>query len=243
MVMRPDKRNPEELRPLSFELGYLKFSSGSCLARAGDTIVLAAASLEPSPPAWLEGKGKGWITAEYSMLPASTPGRNPRESLKGRPSARSQEISRLVGRSLRMGFDLDALGENTITVDCDVLQADGGTRTLSICAGFMAVYQACNSLQKQGIIKRHPVRQFVGAVSVGIVGKEACADLSYEEDSSADVDANVVATEDGRIVELQMTAERDPLSDEQFFKLLELGKQKIRDIIGAMKLELRGKRV
>ncbi len=241
--MRPDKRKQDELRPISFETGYLKFASGSCLARAGETVVLAAATLEPTAPAWLEGKGRGWITAEYSMLPASTPERNQRESNKGKPSARSQEISRLIGRSLRMGFDLALLGERTLIVDCDVLQADGGTRTLSICAGFAALYQACEKLVGIGELAKMPVRQFVGAVSVGVVKGGVCADLSYEEDSSAEVDANIVATADGRIVEVQLTAEREPLSDELFGVLISLGKSKVQEIITLMKLSLGGTRV
>jgi ribonuclease PH len=238
--MRIDGRKPQELRPLSFQLDYLKFAAGSCLAQAGDTRVLAAASFEPSVPPWLEGKGQGWITAEYAMLPASTPGRNPRESRKGKPSARSQEISRLIGRSLRMGFDLKKLGENTFIVDCDVLQADGGTRTLSVCAGFCALYSACQNLQKQGLLQRIPLRQFIGAISVGIINGEVYADLCYEEDSSAEVDANIVATGDGKLIELQMTAEREPLSDEQFSKLVSLGKEKTAEIIAIMKDALRG---
>ena len=176
-AMRTNGRKAADLRPLSFELGYLKFADGSCLARAGDTHVLAAASFEASVPAWLEGKEQGWITAEYAMLPASTPGRNPRESRKGRPSARSQEISRLIGRSLRMGFDLGKLGENLLIVDCDVLQADGGTRTLSICAGFCALYDALRNLQDKGFISRIPLRQFVAAISVGIVDGQVMVDF------------------------------------------------------------------
>lgn len=241
--MRPDGRKPKDLRPLSFELGYLKFTAGSCLARAGETRVLAAASFEPSVPPWLEGKGRGWITAEYAMLPASTPGRNPRESRKGRPSARSQEISRLIGRSLRMGFDLAKLGENTLIVDTDVLQADGGTRTLSICAGFCALYQACEDLQKQGILQRLPLRQFVAAVSVGIKDAQVIADLCYEEDSRAEVDANIVATGDGRVIELQLTAEREPVSDAQLSEMIALGKAKIAEIISQMKNVLHRARV
>jgi len=238
--MRVDGRKPHELRPLSFELDYLKFAAGSCLAQAGDTRVLAAVSFEPGVPGWLEGKGQGWITAEYAMLPASTPGRNPRESRKGRPSARSQEISRLIGRSLRMGFDLAKLGENTLIVDADVLQADGGTRTLSICAGFCALYSACRNLQHQGLIPRLPLRRFIAAVSVGIVNGEVCADLCYEEDSTAEVDANIVAADDGKLIELAMTAEREPVSDEQFGELVSLGKEKTAEIIGLMKRVLRG---
>ncbi len=241
--MRQDGRKPEDLRPLSFSTGYLKFASGSCLASAGDTRVLAAVSFQPSVPAWLEGKGQGWITAEYSMLPASTPERNQRESLRGRPSARSQEISRLVGRSLRMGFDLKKLGENTLIVDCDVLQADGGTRTLSISAGFLALLDACERLQKQGVIHRSPLRQFVAAVSVGVVKGEVCADLSYAEDSAADIDANLVGTGDGEIIELSLTAEREPCPDENLALIVTLGKAKIQEIIAQMKQALRGTRI
>lgn len=239
--MRIDGRTPDQLRPLSFEMGYLKFARGSCLARAGDTRVLAAVSFEPKAPAWLEGSGQGWITAEYAMLPASTPERNQRESRKGRPSARSQEISRLIGRSLRMGFDLQKLGENTLIVDCDVLQADGGTRTLAICAGFCALYRACEGLQKQGIIQRLPLRQFVAAVSVGIVEGQVIADLCYDEDSRAEVDANLVGTSDGKLIELQLTAEREPISDEQLSEIISLGKAKITEIVKYMKRSLRAR--
>lgn len=216
-------------------MGHLKYAAGSCLAQAGDTRVLAAASFEQGVPLWLEDSGQGWITAEYAMLPAATPGRNPRESRKGRPSARSQEISRLIGRSLRMGFDLAKLGEKTLIVDTDVLQADGGTRTLSICAGFCALYQACENLQKQGILQRLPLRQFVAAVSAGIKDAQVIADLRYEEDSVAEVDANIVGTEDGRIIELQLTAEREPVSDAQLSEMIALGKAKIAEIISQMK--------
>jgi ribonuclease PH len=241
--MRVDGRKPDELRELSFQMDYLKFATGSCLAKAGDTRVLAAVSFEPRVPVWLEGKGKGWITAEYAMLPASTPERNLRESRKGRPSARSQEISRLVGRSLRMGFDLARLGQNTLIVDTDVLQADGGTRTLAVCAGFCALYQACENLQKQGILQRLPLRQFVAAVSVGIKDAQVIADLCYEEDSRAEVDANIVGTEDGRLIELQLTAEREPVSDAQLTEMIALGSAKIAEIISRMKNVLHRARV
>lgn len=239
--MRVDGRKPQELRPLSFQLGYLKFAPGSCLAQAGETRVLAAVSLEPRVPTWLEGQGQGWITAEYGMLPAATPERNQREARRGRPSARSQEISRLIGRSLRMGFDLEALGENTIIVDTDVLQADGGTRTLAICAGFCALYQACERLHSEGILKRLPMRRFVAAVSAGIVEGQVIADLCYEEDSKAEVDANVVGTSEGKLIELQMTAEREPISDEQLSEIISLGKAKIAEIVKHMKRSLRAR--
>lgn len=228
---------------MSFEIDYLKFASGSCLASSGDTRVLSAVSFQPSVPTWLEGKGQGWITAEYSMLPASTPERNQRESLRGRPSARSQEISRLIGRSLRMGFDLQKLGENTLIVDCDVLQADGGTRTLSISAGFMALYEACEKLQEQGILHRSPLRQFVAAVSIGIIKGEVCVDLSYAEDSAAEVDANLVGIGEGKIIELGVTAEREPCSDKQLHEIISLGKTKIQEIIKQMKQVLGGTRI
>ncbi|MBN2379078.1 ribonuclease PH [candidate division WOR-3 bacterium] len=236
--MRADGRKADQLRPLSFELGYLKFARGSCLASAGDTHVLAAASYQPEAPPWLEDTGKGWITAEYSMLPASTPERNPRESRKGRPSARSQEISRLIGRSLRMGFDLDALGENTLIIDTDVLQADGGTRTLSICAGFCAAYDACLKLNIDGLIPSIPFKRFVAAVSVGIVGGKVLADLCYEEDSRAEVDANIVATDNGEVIELQLTAEREPVCEDLLNELLDMGRRKVTEIIGLMRKTL-----
>ncbi len=175
------------------------------------------------------------------MLPASTPERNQRESRKGRPSARSQEISRLIGRSLRMGFDLEALGENTLIVDTDVLQADGGTRTLAICAGFCALYQACERLHSEGILKRLLLRRFVAAVSVGIKDAQVIADLCYEEDSRAEVDANLVGTSDGKLIELQLTAEREPISDEQLTEIISLGKAKIAEIVKHMKRSLRAR--
>lgn len=175
------------------------------------------------------------------MLPAATPERNQREARRGRPSARSQEISRLIGRSLRMGFDLEALGENTIIVDTDVLQADGGTRTLAICAGFCALYQACERLHSEGILKRLPMRRFVAAVSAGIVEGQVIADLCYEEDSKAEVDANVVGTSEGKLIELQMTAEREPISDEQLSEIISLGKAKIAEIVKHMKRSLRAR--
>ena len=237
--MRIDGRKPDELRKLSFELGTLKFARGSCLAMAGDTQVIAAVSHESRAPAWIEGTGKGWITAEYAMLPASTPERNQRESRKGMPSARSQEISRLIGRSLRMGFDLSALGENTLVVDCDVIQADGGTRTLSICAGFTALYEACESLVRDGLITRVPLRCFVAAVSVGVVDGGILADLSYDEDSKAQVDANVVGTSDGKLIELQITAEREPLDEERMNGIISLSKAKIEEIIAIQKASLK----
>ena len=203
MGTRRDGRSPHELRPINVERGYLDFPAGSCLINFGRTRVVCAATVEQGVPPFLEGKGRGWVTAEYSMLPSSTFERSPREAARGRLSGRTQEIQRLIGRSLRSVVDLGSLGPHTITVDCDCLVADGGTRTASITGGFVALVDAIRSLE----LGRDPVLDHVAAVSVGVVGGDVCLDLDYAEDSSADVDMNIVMTGAGSFVEVQGTAE------------------------------------
>jgi ribonuclease PH len=210
------------------ELGYLEWAEGSVLFEMGQTRVLAAASHEDRAPRFLQGSGKGWVTAEYSMLPRATMERTPREVGKGRPSGRTQEIQRLIGRSLRAVTDLPALGEATIWVDCDVLQADGGTRTASITAGYIALALAVRSLKEKGAVKGDPLVDTVAAVSCGIVGDERILDLAYEEDARAEVDFNVVMTGSGKLVELQGTAEGEPFSRKDLDELVDLAEDGIR---------------
>ncbi len=220
--MRLHDRATDALRPVTFERGYTHFANGSVLARFGETVVLCTASIEETVPVFLKGQGQGWITAEYSLLPGSTPGgRAKRETL--RPSGRTQEIQRLIGRSLRMALDLKALGPRTITLDADVLQADGGTRTCAITGCWLALWDALAGLQKQGLITENPLLTQVAAVSVGIVQGELCLDLCYSEDSSAQVDMNVVINGTGDLLEVQATAEKMALSKSQFQDLLDLG--------------------
>jgi ribonuclease PH len=225
---RPDGRGPEDLRPVKVELGFQEWAEGSVLFEMGRTKVLVAASFEDRAPKFLQGSGKGWVTAEYSMLPRATAERTAREVGKGRPSGRTQEIQRLVGRSLRAVTDLKRLGETTIWIDCDVLQADAGTRTASITAGYIALALAVRTLAERGIVKKDALTDSVAAVSAGIVAGEAILDLAYEEDAHADVDFNVVMTGSGRLVELQGTAEGEPFSREQLTALVDLGESGIR---------------
>src|SRR3984885_15350956 len=206
--MRSDGRTADEWRPVEIATGYLKTAEGSALITVGNTQVLCAASVETSVPPFLRNTGKGWVTAEYSMLPRATATRTPREVTKGRPSGRTMEIQRLIGRALRSVIDFDVLGERSILLDCDVLQADGGTRTAAITGAFIALSIAVRKLVKFGALKRSPIRDFVAATSVGIVGVVPMLDLCYQEDSQAEVDMNVVMTGAGRYVELQSTAEK-----------------------------------
>jgi ribonuclease PH len=226
-LIRSDGRGTAELRPLEVQLGYLEWPEGSALLEVGKTRVLATASYEPKVPRFLQGSGSGWVTAEYSMLPRSTAVRTPREVQAGRPSGRTQEIQRLVGRSLRSVTALERMGECTIWIDCDVLQADGGTRTASITAGYLALAQAVGRLGDSGRIPRRVLTDSVAAVSVGIVGEEMLLDLSYEEDARAEVDLNVVMTGGGGLVEVQGTAEGKPFSREQLDALLDLSREGI----------------
>ncbi len=229
--MRFDQRQPNQLRPVRIETGYLKTAEGSAVIEAGNTRVLCAATVEDSIPSFLRGAGQGWITAEYSMLPRATITRTPREVNKGRQSGRTMEIQRLIGRSLRAVLDLKALGERTVIVDCDVIQADGGTRTASITGAFVALALAVESLRKLGAIKSNPIVTSVAAVSVGLVAGVPLLDLCYEEDSQADVDMNIVMTGDGRFIELQATAEKTPFDDGGMNALLELGRDGIRTLL------------
>jgi len=230
-VLRCDGRGPADLRPVKLELQYLEWAEGSVLFEMGKTRVLAAASYEPKIPKFLQGTGRGWVTAEYSMLPRSTEVRTPREVRQGRPSGRTQEIQRLVGRSLRAVTDMDKLGESTIWIDCDVLQADGGTRTASITAGYLALALAVRTLRERELLREDPVREEVAAVSAGIVDARSILDLCYEEDAAAEVDFNVVMTGGGRLVEVQGTAEGEPFSREQLDALVDLASAGIQQLV------------
>ncbi len=220
-------RAPHEMRPLTIEPGFVRTATGSALISAGETRVICTASVQESVPRWLVGSGRGWVTSEYGMLPASTGERKQRDVTKGRPDGRTVEIQRLIGRSLRGVIDFGALGERTIYVDCDVLQADGGTRCASITGGMVALRLACEKLIADGLLERLPLSGSVAAVSCGIVGGVPLLDLDYPEDSAAEVDANVVMTADGGLVEVQATAERTPLSRAHLDELLVLAAQGI----------------
>ncbi|MBY0422006.1 MAG: ribonuclease PH [Parvularculaceae bacterium] len=222
--MRPSGRAFNELRAVVLEPGYARHAEGSCLVKFGHTHVLCTASWDETTPPWLRGQGRGWVTAEYGMLPRSTHERTKRESKNG-PSGRSQEIQRLIGRSLRAVVDLKVLGERQILIDCDVLQADGGTRTAAITGAWVALRQCCRWALKDGVIKNDPIRDSVAAISVGIVDGAPALDLDYAEDSKAQTDANFVVTGTGGLVEVQASAEGAPFSDEQFAALLSLARQ------------------
>ena len=224
---RSHGRAPDELRPLAIEPGFVRTATGSALISIGETRVICTASVQDSVPRWLAGAGRGWVTAEYGMLPASTGERKQRDVSKGRPDGRTVEIQRLIGRSLRGVIDFTKLGERTIYIDCDVLQADGGTRCASITGGLVALRLACERLIEQGALKRSPLTGTVAAVSCGIVGGVPLLDLDYPEDSAAEVDANVVMTGEGGLVEVQATAERTPLSRAHLDDLLALAAQGI----------------
>ncbi|MDR0284462.1 MAG: ribonuclease PH [Propionibacteriaceae bacterium] len=222
-MTRHDGRAVDELRPVRITRRWLETAEGSVLVEFGHTRVLVAASVTPGVPRWRKGSGLGWVTAEYAMLPRATPERNDRESVKGRIGGRTHEISRLVGRSLRAVIDYRALGENTIQLDCDVLQADGGTRTASITGAYVALVDAVAWLRERKLLVREPLRGSVAAVSVGIIDGVPMLDLPYEEDVRAGVDLNIVATGDGRLVEVQGTAEGEPFSRAELDQLLDLG--------------------
>lgn len=226
------------MRPVRITTNYLVTAEGSALIEVGNTRVLCAASVEETVPPFLRNSGKGWVTAEYAMLPRATATRTPREVTKGRPSGRTHEIQRLIGRSLRAVIDMGALGERSIIVDCDVLQADGGTRTASITGAYVAVALALRQLTAFKAIKRLPIRDFVAATSVGIVNGEPMLDLCYEEDSQAEVDMNVVLTGAGKFVELQATSERTPFDDAQLASLLALGRKGIAELTAIQKQAL-----
>ena len=228
-MTRDDGRRPDEPRPVSLELGCLKYAEGSCLAVAGNTRVLCAASFERRVPPFLVGSGQGWVTAEYGLLPRSTHQRTARES--ERPRSRSQEIKRFLGRSLRAVCDLSALGEQQVIVDCDVIQADGGTRTLALTGGFCALKQAVERMRGRGFVERDPLIEHVAAISVGIVEGEVLLDLDYSEDSRADTDMNLVLTGSGRIVEVQATAEHVPFGFDEFTRMYDLAARAIGELI------------
>ena len=236
--MRPSKRRPDELRAVSIERNYTKHAEGSVLVCFGDTKVLCTASVDSKVPSFLKGRGQGWLTAEYGMLPRATNTRGDREAARGKQSGRSQEIQRLIGRSMRAVVDLAKLGERTIQIDCDVLQADGGTRTASITGAFVAVYDALRWLQSRGMIDQLPVKEFVAAVSVGVYSGIPVLDLDYAEDSACDTDMNVVMTGSGGFVEVQGTAEGAAFSRRELDALLVLADKGIRELVGAQKRAL-----
>ena len=229
--MRTGGRKDEEMRPVVITRGYLKYAEGSALIEIGDTKILCAASVEERVPQFLKDSGQGWITAEYGLLPRSTTTRTPREGITGRVSGRTSEIQRLVGRSLRGVADLKKLGERTIVVDCDVIQADGGTRTAAVTGGFVALADSLDLLKEEGRIKEDPLLDYVAAISVGTVEGRILLDLSYAEDSIAEVDMNVVMTGTGRFVEVQGTAEESPFGKEQLDAMLALGARGIRELV------------
>ena len=233
--MRIDNREPDQMRPVEIAAGYLATAEGSALISLGNTRVLCAASVEETVPPFLRGGGKGWVTAEYSMLPRATVKRTPREIAKGRPSGRTQEIQRLIGRSLRSVVDTAALGERTVILDCDVLQADGGTRTASVTGAFVALALALRKLVEYGVLKRMPVTDYVAATSVGMSNGAALLDLCYEEDSRADVDMNVIMTGAGRFVEVQATAEHGSFDDAQMAQLIALARRGVADLVAVQK--------
>jgi ribonuclease PH len=235
---RADGRTPEQARPLAFERDYTEMAAGSVLVSFGRTKVLCTASVERDVPRWLRGSGKGWVTAEYSMLPGSTSERANREAARGKQSGRTQEIQRLIGRSLRSVTRLELLSDVQITVDCDVLQADGGTRTAAICGGFVALHDAISRLVQAGILPEHAMSDLVAAVSVGIVDGVPMLDLPYEEDSRAGTDMNVVMTGSGRFVEVQGTAEQEAFTRDELDTLLELAAGGIANIHAAQRAVL-----
>jgi ribonuclease PH len=236
--MRPSNRKPDELRPIAIDRHYTRHAEGSVLVAFGDTRVICTASVEEGVPGFLRGRGRGWVTAEYGMLPRSTHTRTDREAARGKQSGRTQEIQRLIGRSLRVVTDLEKLGERTVKLDCDVIQADGGTRTASVTGAFVALYDALGTLLRRGVLSASPIRDFVAAVSVGLVEGMPVLDLDYAEDSVCDTDMNVVMTGSGGFVEIQGTAEGEPFSTAQMGALVALAKQGIAELIAKQKAAL-----
>jgi ribonuclease PH len=234
--MRPSRRQPDELRAVTLERAVVKYAEGSCFVKFGDTHVLVTATLEDKLPPWLKGQARGWITAEYGMLPRATLERTRREATSGRQGGRTLEIQRLIGRSLRAVIDLEALGERQITVDCDVIQADGGTRTAAITGAWIAVHDCLAWMKAREMLRRDPLRGHIAAVSCGMFEATAVLDLDYAEDSEAQTDANFVMTGDGRLVEIQATAEKVPFSEEQFGQLLALARKGIAKLVDLQKL-------
>jgi len=236
--MRPAGRSAQQVRPVTLTRHYTKHAEGSVLVEFGETKVLCNATVEEGVPRFLRGQGQGWVTAEYGMLPRSTHSRMPREAAKGKQGGRTLEIQRLIARSLRAAVDLKALGEYTITLDCDVIQADGGTRTAAITGACVALADALNALVAKGKLAKNPMKGMVAAISVGVVEGEARCDLEYVEDSAADTDMNVVMLEDGRMIEVQGTAEGEPFSHEELLALLALAKEGINELVAAQKAAL-----
>jgi len=233
--MRPSQRADNQLRPVSFERNIARYAEGSCLVKFGQTHVLCTASVEEKAPAWLRGSGKGWVTAEYAMLPRATAERTRRESVSGKQSGRTQEIQRLIGRSLRAVVDLSRLSERQITLDCDVIQADGGTRTAAITGAWVALHDCLHWMQSRSIITSNPLRDHVAAISCGIVKGTPVLDLDYAEDSTAETDANFVITGSGGLVEIQGTAEVKPFSEDELMALLRLAKQGTSELVALQK--------
>jgi ribonuclease PH len=234
-LIRPDQRSPTELRPLEIIPNYISSAEGSALIRLGETQVICTASVDDGVPTFQKGSGRGWITSEYAMIPRATSSRTPRESTRGRQSGRTMEIQRLIGRSLRAVVDMEALGERTVWIDCDVIRADGGTRTASVTGSLVALGLAIQKLQAQRSLKTNPLKDYLAAISVGIVGEEMLLDLSYAEDSTAEVDMNVVMTGTGRLVETQATAEGSTFSIEDLNKLIELARPAIDHMVEVQK--------
>jgi ribonuclease PH len=235
-VIRPSRRNPDELRAVSLERGVVKYAEGSCLVKFGDTHVLVTASLEERLPPWLKGQGRGWVTAEYGMLPRATADRTRREATAGKQGGRTVEIQRLIGRSLRTVVDLVALGERQITIDCDVIQADGGTRTASITGAWVALKDCLSWMNARNMLRGEVLRDHVAAVSCGVYQNVAVLDLDYAEDSEAETDANFVMTGSGNIIEIQATAEKTAFSEEQLLSLLSLARKGITRLVDLQKL-------
>ncbi|MBY8113314.1 ribonuclease PH [Vibrio fluvialis] len=236
--MRPNNRAADQVRPINITRHYTAYAEGSVLVEFGNTKVLCNATVEEGVPRWLKGQGKGWVTAEYGMLPRATHSRTRREAANGKQGGRTMEIQRLIARSLRAVVDLEAMGELMITVDCDVIQADGGTRTASISGASVAMADAFDKLVADGKLKKNPMKGHVAAVSVGVLGQDVLCDLEYVEDSAADTDMNVVMTEEGKMIEIQGTAEGEPFSHEQLLDLLAVAKKGIADIVSAQKASL-----
>jgi ribonuclease PH len=234
--MRPSRRQPDELRAVTLERAVVKYAEGSCFVKFGDTHVLVTATLEDRLPPWLKGQARGWVTAEYGMLPRATLERTRREASGGRQTGRSLEIQRLIGRSLRAVVDLEALGERQITVDCDVIQADGGTRTAAITGAWIALHDCLSWMKARDMVRRDPLRDHVAAISCGIFGQSPVLDLDYAEDSEAETDANFVMTGSGGLVEIQATAEKTPFSEQQLGQMLALARKGIAKLVDLQKI-------
>ena len=239
-MIRSGERKSNQLRAIKVTKNYIQYAEGSCLIEFGNTKVITTASVEETVPSFLRGKGKGWVTAEYSMIPRSCKSRVPRESSKGKLGGRTHEIQRLIGRSMRTVVDMTKLGERTIWMDCDVIQADGGTRCASITGSFIALVLALAKLKKDGILSEIPVSDYVAAISVGMIDGKPALDLDYEEDSTAEVDMNIVMTGNGRFIEVQGTAEREPFTKAEMEKLMALAKNGIEELVAIQKKSLKG---